>query len=181
CGLSQPVMDRSRFPALRSSTSTELLPSAATNSLWFFTSIEKWSKRPVTSGNGIVLKSFIASESAACAVRERAPSNEKQMCFIRLRTRINSNPKLILLPMTGRFKRVWDEKVTTLSRDRRGHRFSRWAVVSIPIQVCDPVPEGQTTIAQRFNVGTWMPAQPSPEGTAEIGPQLQRLGNREIR
>ena len=26
-----------------------------------------------------------------------------------------------------------------------------------------------------------MPAQPSPEGTAEIGPQLQRLGNREIR
>src|SRR5438876_2979674 len=83
--------------------------------------------------------------------------------------------------MDSRFKRVWDEKVTTLSRDRRGHRFSRWAVVSIPIQVCDPVPEGQTTIAQRFNVGTWMPAQPSPEGTAEIGPQLQRLGNREIR
>src|SRR5205809_1153542 len=32
--------------------------------------------------------------------------------------------------ITDEPRRVWDEKVTTLSRDRRGHRFSRWAVVS---------------------------------------------------
>jgi hypothetical protein len=37
-----------------------------------------------------------------------------------------------------------------------------------------PVPEGQTTIAQRFNVGSWFYCDNSPEGTSDGRSQLGR-------
>jgi hypothetical protein len=52
CGLGIPEIERARGRALMSITSTELLPSAATNS-WFFPSKPKWSKRPRIPGAGI--------------------------------------------------------------------------------------------------------------------------------
>src|SRR5437773_437155 len=72
-------MERSRLPALRSNTSTVLLPSAATNSRCPLTSIAKWSNRPFTSGIGIVLMSFSETESSArtaiAARQQRANQN----------------------------------------------------------------------------------------------------------
>src|SRR6266536_5385351 len=77
-------MDRTRLADLRSSTSTELFPSAATNSRLPATSIVRWSIRPFTPGKEIDLASFNAAGSAACAAIAREVRSDSPICFMLL-------------------------------------------------------------------------------------------------
>src|SRR5262245_52454285 len=76
-----PATLSTRLPAASSTTSSVLLPSAATKSRLPLGSIAKWSKRPVTPGNGMVETSFKGSKSAPWLVRGDAPSKIRTSHF----------------------------------------------------------------------------------------------------
>src|SRR5262249_17922119 len=70
-----------RLPALRSMTSSVLLPSAETNSLWRFTSMDKWSMRPRTSRSSMLLSYFGGGVHWAPApVVERSSKGANRIC-----------------------------------------------------------------------------------------------------